>query len=325
MNYPKLSLAQQQKLPELIQVNALPMMFDDSTHQLWRCETAQGPLILKVCNRNNVVQSTFWQGMKSLFDVDIPNQLAQFEQVFQIVTSLSSLAIPDYIASDSQSHKQIPSILRSSKDEDINHGSPFDRLRVNGRSPAFIAVQELSGVMVEADAVNDKMVVSLADHLAKLHQATQSTWGRIGHTNFDVQQWLLRLKGTLKLLADRQEVAIPDELLNEAIEQAENCTTEEFVLIMPDLRWDQFLQQDGKLIALVDLDAFVFGPRELELVLLEYLLTEQQAKVFATHYQQIHSLPDLSQVRKPYRLLLFLMNVLGETDLDVWMQSPTRW
>jgi hypothetical protein len=94
---------------------------------------------------------------------------------------------------------------------------------------------------------------------------------------------------------------------------------------MPDLRWDQFLENDGKLSALVDLDAFVFAPRELDFILLEYLLNQQQARVFAQQYQQSHSLPDLSVVRKPYRLLLFLMNVLGEEDIDTWMQAAARF
>jgi hypothetical protein len=94
---------------------------------------------------------------------------------------------------------------------------------------------------------------------------------------------------------------------------------------MPDLRWDQFLQQNKQLTALVDLDAFVYGPKELELVLLEYLLNSEQAELFKEHYQRHSELPDLNFVRAPYRLLLFLMNVLGETDLSNWLGEGTVW
>ena len=111
----------------------------------------------------------------------------------------------------------------------------------------------------------------------------------------------------------------------EALNQVTGISVENFVPIMPDLRWDQFLQYDGKLSALVDLDAFVFGPRELELVLLEYLLDQQQAELFMLHYQQMHAMPDLSEVRTAYRLLLFLMNVLGEKNIDIWMQASIRF
>ena len=63
----------------------------------------------------------------------------------------------------------------------------------------------------------------------------------------------------------------------------------------------------------------MIGPRELELVLLEYLLTPQQAEVFLNVYQSYLPWPDLSNQRLSYRLLLFLMNVLGETDIDKWL------
>ena len=94
---------------------------------------------------------------------------------------------------------------------------------------------------------------------------------------------------------------------------------------MPDLRWDQFLRQQDKLSALVDLDAIVYGPRTLEFVLLEYLLDPSQAECFAAEYQNYQVIPDLTDVRLPYRLLLFSMNVLGETDLDEWLNHPHRF
>jgi hypothetical protein len=94
---------------------------------------------------------------------------------------------------------------------------------------------------------------------------------------------------------------------------------------MPDLRWDQFLQHANKLTTLVDLDAFVYGPREVELVLLEYLFNDHQAKLFEKVYGQFQPIPALKQVRKSYRLLLFLMNVLGEGDLNKWMKTSGRW
>ncbi len=59
--------------------------------------------------------------------------------------------------------------------------------------------------------------------------------------------------------------------------------------------------------------------RVKKLLLLEYLLTAQQAAIFKTAYQQYLAWPDLSNQRLSYRLLLFLMNVLGETDLDKWL------
>jgi len=279
-----------------MQVNALPMQYEDSTHQLWDCNTKQGPLILKICNSNNATQSHFWLAMKQLFGVDLPKQLGDFEQVYNKLTGFSQLTIPNYIASGS----------------------------ITQNEKAFIIVNKVAGTMATVDDVDDGMVIQLANHIATLHQQTQVRWGLFSQAEFEAERWSQRLRDSLILLAE-QRGDIPTDILADAIEIIGKCEVATFVPIMPDLRWDQFLQQEGKLSALVDLDAFVFGPKELELVLLEYLLDDQQARVFASQYQQIHALVDLSQVRQPYRLLLFMMNVLGEQDIDLWMQAPTRF
>ncbi|HSI27937.1 MAG TPA: hypothetical protein VK953_01550, partial [Methylophilus sp.] len=73
-------------------------------------------------------------------------------------------------------------------------------------------------------------------------------------------------------------------------------------------------------LALIDLDAFVIAPRALDLVLLEYVLTPAQLAVFKQHYTQTHTWPEHTADTHCYQLLLFLMNVLGETDLAKWMQ-----
>ena len=299
VNYPSLSENQQQTLPQLIQLTALPVMYDDSTNRLWQCETVDGSMMLKVCDGHNVNTSLFWQGMKDLFAIDLPEQLDKFEQVYSKVTEFSPLTIPDYIASDSATESE--------------------------QSPAFILARLLSGFMVESHQINDEMVRDFAQHISDLHQNKRLTWGAFYSEGMDASQWPKRLRDVLITLAEMQTNTIPNDLLSAALDVVDQCTVDSFVPIMPDLRWDQFLQQDGKLSALVDLDAIVYGPRELELVLLEFLLNEQQAAVFIKKYQQTHSLPNLSKVRKQYRLLLFMMNVLGEKNVDAWMQAPTRF
>jgi hypothetical protein len=293
VTYPKLSKQQQSLLPELIQAIAIPSLYDDSTHQLWDCETTQGDLILKVCNNTNVRQSRFWQGMNFLFSVDLIKQLGEFQSVYTKIAEFGSLKIPDYIASSSFTET----------------------------APAFIACKKLAGSMVMSADINIKMVRQLADHIAVLHQHQNKSWGQIRHPEFDRTQWPGRLQNTLIQLA-KDNHAVSATLLDEAVEQAGEIKVENFVPVMVDLRWDQFLQQDGIVSALVDLDAFVYAPRELEWVLLEYLLDRQQMSEFCKTYQQITPVPVIEQVRKPYRLLLFLMNVLGEQDSERWMMSP---
>lgn len=299
VNYPCLSVKQQQTLPELIQARALPVMYEDSTNHLWHCETVDGPMMLKVCDSQNVNTSSFWQGMELLFDVDLPNQLDKFELLYNDISTFSSLTIPDFRGSDSALEEQA--------------------------SPAFILARFLSGAMVESEQIDDQMVADLAEHISALHHNHRATFGAVYSEGINVSQWPNQLRDSLIVLADKQKGTIPNKFLNDALVESKTCIVEYFVPIMPDLRWDQFLQQNGELSALVDLDAVVYGPKELEFVLLELLLNEQQAIIFMDKYQQIHALPNLAKVRTSYRLLLFMMNVLGEKDVDAWMQAPTRF
>ncbi|NQY27203.1 MAG: hypothetical protein HRT92_08495 [Piscirickettsiaceae bacterium] len=293
--YPSLSDEQQRSLPKLIKATAQAAMFEDSTHQLWRCDTVAGEMMLKLCNTENVRSSSFWQGMALLFKVDLPRQLGEFSQVYQQISDLSPLLIPDYIAASSQRRDD----------------------------SAFILNKVVAGTMVTADVIDNDMVEKLAQHISQLHQQQQATYGTLLDVNLSVQNWSQQLQSTLKQLAE--DHVIPAELLMNALSQAALLSVDSFVPVMLDLRWDQFLHDEGALSVLVDLDAFVFAPRELEFVLLEYLLDQQQAEVFMQQYRQSHTIPDLSIVRTAYRLLLFMMNVLGEHDIDIWMQAPKRW
>lgn len=249
-------------------------------------------MVLKVCDHNSIQQSCFWLGMNTLFSADFPNSLGNIKMVYLRLTENSLLTIPPFVAAESET---------------------------------FVLAKWLDGDVVSSDKVTDQMVIQLAGQLSQFHQLTQATWGPFHQASIATEQWSERLQLTLELLAENHSITIPDDLMRTAVEQVKSIQIEQFVPIMPDLRWDQFLHKNGRLTALVDLDAFVYGPRELELALLEYLLDERQAIIFAKHYQHVHALPDMSQLRLAYRLLLFLMTVLGEDDIDGWMQAPTRF
>ena len=293
VDYPLLTKQQQKDIPNLKQAaRALPVLFEDSTHQLWHCETVDGPMMLKVCHHKNVNKSVFWQGMNSLFKANFPASLDKIATIYQKMSTMSDLAIPDYIASESN---------------------------------CFVLATWLGGEAVNTDQINDAMVDQLANHLAQCHEHTQTTWGAFTRADLSAQDWPRYLSATIKQLAEHHQTEISAITLEKALQQAEAITLNEFAPIMLDLRWDQFLQQNNQLSALVDLDAVVIGPRELELVLVEYILTEQQAVLFKQHYQQYNVIPALTEVRTCYRLLLFLMGVLGETSLKEWLNVPAKF
>lgn len=293
--YRFLSEQQQASLPDFSHAVRLLSPYEDSTNSLWRLETDSGPLVLKLCDGHQIEQSRFWVGMRSLFDVHLPAQMHTFDQVYAFINQHSPLRIPALLAASAGS--------------------------AEGGYPGFVLAQALAGETLTIDAVTDTYVRQLAYHLASLHMQQQGCWGSLASPKFPAELWPVRLHDTLRTLASKQNLEEP-QLLDVMAAQALRCRPTYFCPMMPDLRWDQFLLHDGQLSALVDLDAFVWGPVEMEFVLLEYVLTAQQWQIFATHYQRYCPLPALETVRAPYRMMLFLMNVLGEQDLQTWLQAP---
>lgn len=248
-------------------------------------------MVLKVCEHQHIEQSAFWRGMNSLFAIGFPASLENIATIYQFVSRVSPLVIPPFIAA---------------------------------QASTFVLARWLPGDILQAEKVTQNTVELLAAHLGLLHTQQQTSWGAIQQPQFTAADWRQRLQDTLQTLAAERSEPLCSEVLQQATEQVNTLVEDCFVPIMPDLRWDQFLTQEATL-ALVDLDAIVYGPRTLEFVLLEYLLDETQAACFVNTYQRYLPVPDLSAVRLAYRLLLFLMNVLGETDLKKWMAAPERF
>lgn len=245
-------------------------------------------MVLKLCDHTNIEQSAFWQGMNSLFALNFPASLGNIAEVYLRISAISPLTVPSLITS---------------------------------MEAEFLLARWLPGEDGDTSAVTALTIKSLANHIGLMHQQQHPRWGSLQQSEFTAEDWPLRLKMTLQQQADSMDQAV----LQQALKQAEQLCENTFVPIMPDLRWDQFLMQQDKLSALVDLDAIVYGPRTLEFVLLEYLLDQKQADLFAVEYLNYQTIPDLTAVRLPYRLLLFLMNVLGETDLNSWLNHPERF
>ncbi len=277
-------------LPTFNSATHITQRFDDSTHELWLLESSASSSFLKICSNTS---SPFWQIMQSLFDFDLPQQIGNFAQLYRFIDAATPLQIPTIVTA----------VSAQQKDNSSYHN-------------AYIVSSLVTGEAV--DKPNLIMVEQLAEHIAGLHQHTFTSWGCF-YGSPNNKQWPETLVHILQDFSAQQ--TIPTEYLAEAIDACQHIETAEFVPIMPDLRWDQFLQEDGELTALVDLDAFVSAPRELDFVLLEYLLSAEHYAHFCQCYSTVLTIPDISEVRPAYRLLLFLMQVLGETDIDTWMNA----
>ena len=277
------------ELPSHETASYIPQKYDDSTHKLWLIKGKKFNLFLKVCSNTS---SPFWKVIKHLFELNLSSDISSFHQQYSYIDKNTRLQVPELIKAKSSNADTV------------------------GRN-AFILTSEISGNVIEEP--NLMMVGQLAEHLAALHHKNNDQWGTLHKPIFNQQQWRERISDTLQSFAKQEEV--PERYLNEALGACQYIISTQFIPLMPDLRWDQFLQKDDQLYALVDLDAFVLAPRELDFVLLEYILAPDQLSHFIQSYTNEHPIPDISKVRPAYRLLLFLMQVLGEQKIDDWMNS----
>jgi hypothetical protein len=290
--YPHLTPSEQASLPRLLaQPGAIPNKFADSTHQLFHCQTADGDMVLKLCNQATLQRSQFWSGTNHLFAADFPNSLGEIHLTHDFLQKNGALSVPECISASA--HR-------------------------------FVLTRFLTGKDVEAQHISEQWVIQLAGHIAQLHQFTYASWGKLHAPQFAANLWASRLHETLVLLSRQHDMPITEPLLAEVLAGTKNSHETEFVPMMLDLRWDQFRSANANSnsndLALIDLDAFVIAPRALDLVLLEYVLTPAQLALFKQHYVQTHHWPDHNENTPGYQLLLFLMNILGETDLAKWMQ-----
>ena len=285
--YPQLTPREQMHLPELTAApTALASKYEDSTHQLWHCETHQGELILKVCQEETVVASDFWPGMNQLFAADFPSSLGKADSIYHFVRMHGALEVPDLIASSAS---------------------------------RFVLARYVDGQDMDTSSIQECDVIALANHIGMLHQHTYKRWGKLYAPEFTPHEWTLRLQQSLQVLAQKLRKPSDIVLFEEVVAHVGHIHETEFVLVMMDFRWDQLRRISTGGLALLDLDAFVIAPKSLDLVLLSCALSPTQFALFKEHYSRWHAWPDFQQQKSCYLLLLFLMNILGETDLARWM------
>lgn len=287
LTYPQLTDTEQANLPKLLAMPiAIPSKFNDSTHQVWHCLTVDGEMVLKVCNPATVSQSAFWLGLNHLFGADFPNSLGNIQQTHDFLKENGAFKVPEFVAS--QAHQ-------------------------------FVLTRFLTGEDVGLSKVDIPSVIALANHIARLHQRTYNHWGNIHAPKYAAQDWSLRLHNTLRDLAEQSNTPIDARFLTEMLHQAKEIQETSFVPMMFDLRWDQLRNSDDHALALIDLDAFVIAPKSLDLLLIKNLLTPAQFALFKQHYEMVQPWPNAPQ-QPCYQLLLFLMQVFGETNLASWMK-----
>jgi len=281
-------------------IQFLPGLYEDSSSAIWRIKSntnvqagLASELIIKKCmSHKTILKTPFWKGMNNLFDLTLPQAYQNARYSYHYIASKTNLRVP----------KVIDVLLEPSQ--------------------SAVILEEIPGKAVNTADVTDSNVKDLAQFIAKLHQNTNGLIGQIKDNNscsskvyvVDNKGWHQKLSQTLLLL--NETATVSSKIMQDTLLQINLIEVNHIAPIMLDLRWDQFAEVNGELTAIFDLDAFVFAPIELDFVILEYLLKPQQIMVFREAYESFNGalIVLTDEQRSVYRVLLFLMNVLGETN-----------
>ncbi len=88
-----------------------------------------------------------------------------------------------------------------------------------------------------------------------------------------------------------------------------------YSLIMTDISANQFLFEENRITACVDLDAYVVGPREWELALIKNCVEDFES--FQKGYEQYQLLPDLEETTMDYyRFIMALGDIWGREEMQ---------
>jgi hypothetical protein len=279
----------------IVRTTYLDPGYSGHASDVWLVETEREKAIVRAF-RWDGPGGPFWGGLHHLFALD-PREVFALEPLNRRITQLSPVPAPLVL------RKQV----------------------VDGRQT--VVVQHMPGTVVTSFRKQPATLLEdLGRSLASLHAHHFDWYGNpTGQARYPLSSFPRRLAETMRMLVETiymdepAIVAALDPMYAAALHMA---PPEAAVLVMPDLDASQFLWDGGRLTAVVDTEAYVVGPRELDFIALEYVLDGEGAAAFMRAYSELLPLPPLETVRPLLRYFLRLLEVQDPVDLDTWMAWP---
>lgn len=263
-----------------------------------RVRTPTGWYVVRLA-RQGSRDDPFWYGVEHLFGLD-PTRMTNQEVVGQRLSAVGGF--------------RIPRVLRRGVHE--------------GRS--WIVVEYLPGRMLTSfGELSTRAMEQYGADLASVHFGeTFAEYGDpAGGYRRPLRGFHTHVASTVEAVLDRfqegdrsaglHRVARDMSTMAEELPPPENAS-----IAHVDIDPTQYLADGDGISALVDLEAHVVAPRELDFVALEYVLTTTQADALARGYSGVATLPDLSAVRPLYRFLCLLLEIQDNENVSDWMGRP---
>ncbi len=271
--------------PILEQVE-LASPFADHGSSVYRVRTAGEHVVVRSF-RPAGLDDPFWRSGRALFGID-PVARSELLALYALLSDVSPIAIPE-----------------------------VQRAGVAG-GRTWLVVALVQGTPLERfDELSDDGLVELGRALATIHERRFDTFGNpSGSFRYPPAEFNGRVKQLFRSTADArldEMCAAVDALVPPG----------EGSLVLLDLFAPQFLASGGRVVAMVDIDAYAVGPRELDLVCLEYFVDARAAELVARGYREIAPWPSLRRVRRAYRYLFWALDMNPMAlDVDRFLSWP---
>jgi len=287
-----------QIFPEPIeQITYLDPGYSGHASDVWLVKTTSREYVVRTSRWTEPPSREFWWGCHDLFGID-PRRMQHFAANAAMLSSIADIPAPRV------------------------HAHPV----IEGKE--YLVVEKMNGEVCRSFVGQpDPLLHQFGVWLARVHMQRYDYFGNLANTQNEPKPLFhARLSQTIRQLVerdyanDRKIVAQLDDIV---LELSALPVPDHFCPIFIDLDPSQFLIQNGRLSAVVDVEAFAVGPREFDFIGLEYVLDETAAAPFLKGYSTILDPPDISMYRKAYRYFYRLLGVQGTVDLDRWFaQRP---
>jgi hypothetical protein len=266
-----------------------------SSNQLYFFESGDDKLVLKTPNLKLSALSPFWKQLRHVFGSDF------------ITHAENAVTLEKYLSRNP--HIKVPKVIGT-----------------NVKERVFQIFQHMEGGFYEPDEfpVEEELNYQLGQYIGWLHSQKFQGYGifsdnlKLNNCSKFLEEVLCSMDKTIN-----EYWSFNQEVINfyRDIERVIPDDIGSFSLIMPDISGNQFVySKDLKRInAVVDLDAYVIGPINFELTVLEMCLTNYSS--FQKGYEQYCSLPCFKSFRSFYRFLMYLNDPYDHGDLESFLNS----
>ncbi|MCI0764326.1 aminoglycoside phosphotransferase family protein [Bacillus sp. TL12] len=280
----------------ILSVDTLHPGYEDHASDVWLVKTETEEVIVRSSKMKTEPNNDFWWGCKHLFGID-PRNVHTLETIHTQLQQYTTLPIP--------------TVLRKHRLE-----------------REYVVVEKLNGQVLKSFIRQPESILySLGKGLAQIHQYKANYIGNPSGTFqiplYKFQQHITDVSKQLVGMFHSNNSKIHDSFEIFQSQLYALPAPKETTLILIDMDPTQFLTNGIEITGLVDTEAYVVAPRELDFIGLEYIFTEKEANAFRKGYETIMPIPNLEQYRAPYRYLYRLLSVQGNVDLEEWLQHPS--